>query len=143
MLSHPISPSRPLVIDGEEVMGAGYLVDWFLFKGEPYDIGRVHRPDGIWTGYYVDVLEPVKWTGADPHSLHRLVDLFLDIWISPDGSYQILDEDEFEEAEARGHITPVQAAAARATLASLLAQIDAGTFPPEVVRASQRPERHQ
>jgi len=61
ILSHVAHPSKPLVQAGQAVIEDGYDVVWFLFKGRPYDIGRFYRPDGTWTGYYVDILEPVVW----------------------------------------------------------------------------------
>jgi predicted RNA-binding protein associated with RNAse of E/G family len=133
VLEHEAYPSRPLEVDGEEVMAAGYRAVWFLFKGEPYDVGRFYRPDGAWTGYYVDVLEPVRWRDADPDTLEPIVDLFLDLWITRDGEYRLLDEDEFDEAAQHGVITTSQARGARETVRRLTAAIERGEFPPEIV----------
>jgi len=135
VLRHEIQPSKPFVFGGEEVIGPGYGAVWFLFQGEPYDIGLFYRPDGTWTGYYVDVLEPVRWTVEPALVLDPLVDLFLDLWISPSGESAVLDEDEFEDAEHQGAITPSQVTQARTTLARLLADLRAGTFPPDSVTA--------
>lgn len=129
-----VSPSRPLVINDVEVLGHDYLVDWFLFKDRPWDVGRVYRPDGTMTGYYADVLEPVHWHGTDPTSLEPLVDLFLDLWVGADGTIAVLDEDELDEAIQAVSITQSQAARARAVLADLEAEAHAGCFPPAVVR---------
>ncbi|HEX6506909.1 MAG TPA: DUF402 domain-containing protein [Chloroflexota bacterium] len=130
VVTHTAFPSKPLVYQGQEVMADGYTAVWFLFKDKPYDIGRFYRPDGMWTGYYVDILEPVHWTDDDPTSLEPIVDLFLDLWIAPDGSYQILDEDEFDEALNKGHLTPPQAHHARSVAAALVDQIGKRDFPP-------------
>lgn len=116
-------------------MDTGYLAVWFLFKDRPFDVGRFYRPDGTWTGYYVDVLEPVRWKGADPTTLAPIVDLFLDLWIAPDGRYMVLDEDEFEEAIGTGRVTIDQVILARQTLTTLVAATERGEFPPAVVRA--------
>ena len=133
VLAHDAFPSSPLEVDGAEVIATGYRTVWFLFQGKPYDIGRFYRPDGTWTGYYVDILEPVQWTNADPRTLHPLVDLFLDIWITPDRRYLVLDEDEFDQAVATGHLSPSQAHHARRTLAELVEQVERGAFPPAIV----------
>ncbi|MDR5683487.1 MAG: DUF402 domain-containing protein [Armatimonadota bacterium] len=135
VLAHALSPSRPLRHLGEVVLDTGYWAVWFLFKGRPYDVGRVYRPDGSWMGYYVDVLKPVRWRGADPKTLEPLVDLFLDIWVAPDGTYSVLDEDEFEEAIRKGHLSRVQVIQARTTLRNLTAAIDRAEFPPAAVKA--------
>lgn len=115
-------------------MGHGYWMVWFLYKGQPWDIARFYRPDGTWTGYYVDVLETVRWEGANPATLQPLVDLFLDVWIAPDGSTLVLDEDEFQAAISGGVVTASQQEHARTVLSDLLARIQEGSFPPVDVR---------
>lgn len=134
IVSHESSPSKPLIDSGEVVFDKGYWAVWFLFKDRPYDVGRFYRPDGTWTGYYADVLEPVRWTGSDPTTLQPVVDLFLDLWIAPDGRYMALDEDEFEEAIEAGRLTPVQIDHARRVLADLVDATEQGTFPPPIVK---------
>jgi predicted RNA-binding protein associated with RNAse of E/G family len=137
VLAHELSPSKPMTVLDEVVLDRGYLGIWFLFKNQPYDIGRFYRPDGTWTGYYVDVLEPVRWNGADPSTLEPIVDLFLDLWIAPDGRHEILDEDEFEEAARGGRMTPRQIAHARRVLDDLVEATRGRAFPPPAVRSFQ------
>jgi predicted RNA-binding protein associated with RNAse of E/G family len=134
VVAHRATPSRPLEDRGQIVLDAGYLAVWFLFNGRPYDVGRFYRPDGTWTGYYVDVLEPVRWEGADPTTLAPIVDLFLDLWIAPDGRCVVLDEDEFDAAIGAGRITGERAAFARGTLRALVEAAARGAFPPEPVK---------
>jgi predicted RNA-binding protein associated with RNAse of E/G family len=134
VLSHEAQPARPLQHGGQVVMASGYSVVWFLFKGQSYDIGRFYRPDGVWTGYYVDILEPVEWVGDDPRSITPLVDLELDLWVAPDHSHQILDEDEFEDSVRLGDLTSAQASQARSTLSQLVTLLENGSFPPQTVR---------
>jgi predicted RNA-binding protein associated with RNAse of E/G family len=138
IISHAAQPSKQLYHAGQLVIDRGYPVVWFLFKGEPYDIGRFYRPDGSWTGYYVDILEPVQWDADNPHSIEPLVDLALDLWIAPDGSYQVLDEDEFEEYVSNGDLTPAQASHGRSTLTELVSLIENGGFPPRLVQEYDR-----
>jgi len=134
VVTHEISPAKPLTYRGETVLDRGYRATWFLFKGQPYDVGCFYRPDGTWTGYYADVLEPVRWTGTDPTTLEPLVDLFLDLWVAPDGGYAILDEDEFTEAINSGHLSSDQIAHARRVIRDLTDAAERGRFPPQVVR---------
>jgi len=134
VLATELSPSKGVHYLGESVMSVGFWAVWFLFKGRPFDVGRVYRPDGTWTGYYVDILEPVYWEGSDPNTLQPLTDLFLDIWIAPDRNYMILDEDEFEEAVRLGHITPPQTSHARNVLQELVEATERKDFPPTLVR---------
>jgi len=116
-------------------MAAGYWAVWFLFKDELFDVARLYRPDGTWTGYYADVLEPVRWSGDDPWSLDPIIDLFLDLWIAPDGGRVVLDEDEFEQAVASRYLSERQASQARKTLDELWEFTARGSFPPPTVRS--------
>ena len=134
VVAHELAPSKPVEYFGEIVMDAGYRAVWFLFKDKPFDVGRIYRPDGAWTGYYADVLEPVRWRGSDPMTLEPIVDLFLDLWIAPDGRFEVLDEDEFEEAVASGFLTEQQTGHARSVLQGLIEATERGDFPPAVVK---------
>ena len=134
VVTHEASPSNPLTYRGEVVMDRGYRAVWFLFKDKPYDVGRFYRPDGTWTGYYADVLEPVRWRGDDPATLEPIVDLFLDLWIAPDGRYAVLDEDEFEEAIGRGILSHQQIEHARRVLQELTEATERDAFPPQIVK---------
>lgn len=134
IVEHLLHPSKPFHYAGVEVIGEGYRGVWFLYNGEPFDIGRFYRPDGTWTGYYVDILEPVQWEGAEPESLKPLVDLFLDVWIAPDGHHTVLDEDEFATARESGSIGENQARAALSALQHIERCILSGEFPPLLVR---------
>jgi uncharacterized protein len=133
ILTHTVNPSRPIRHFGETVGDTGYEAVWFLFKGKPYDVARFYRPDCTFTGYFVDVLEPVEWEGSDAGTLQPLVDLFLDLWIAPDGRFQLMDEDELEDAVHRGFIGRAKAKVARTVANELAEATQAGTFPPAFV----------
>lgn len=138
MLANAAQPSRPLMVGDSIVVGDGYQSVWFLYKGAKWDIGRFYRPDGLWTGYYVDALEPVWWHGDDPTTLRPLVDLFLDLWITPDGDAILLDEDELAKALSQGWLSAAQASSARHTLTELIEGVRTGAFPPAEVGAWPR-----
>jgi predicted RNA-binding protein associated with RNAse of E/G family len=134
IMSHIAHPSKPLYHAGKSVIESGYDVVWFLFKSQPYDIGRFYRPDGTWTGYYIDILEPVQWQKDDPLSIAPLVDLALDLWLAPDGSYQVLDEDEYAAFVDHGDLTSAQARRARTALNQLITSLGDDSFPPMLVK---------
>lgn len=133
VLADCMHPSRPLAVGGEIVMADGYWAVWFLYKEQPWDIARFYAPDGSFTGYYVDVLQPLHWSGDDASTLQPLVDLFLDIWITPDRQTMVLDEDEFAEAVAAGHVSAEQENLATKVLGDLLERTRQGRFPPDDV----------
>jgi predicted RNA-binding protein associated with RNAse of E/G family len=140
VLEHELAAGVSVTVGGQEVMAGGYTATWFLFQGQPFDLARVRDGQGRLTGYYADILEPVQWSGIDPASLLPIVDLFLDLWIFPDGSYRVLDEDEFEQAAAAGVVTAGQVAHARGVLRELQNQLGQGVFPPSLVHTFDRHE---
>jgi hypothetical protein len=69
-----------------------------------------------------------------PNTLEPFTDLFLDMWVAPDGKYMILDEDEFEEAISLGHLTSEQINHARRVLQEVVEATEREEFPRAVVR---------
>ena len=130
-----LAPKEPLRFDNEVVMSRGDWAVWFLSNGASHDLGKIYDATGRHTGYYLDVLVPVRWQGDDIATLEPLTDLFLDLWVAPDGRWQVLDEPEFLEAEAKNWITPEQAVHARQTLAHLVELARAGALVPPEARA--------
>ena len=45
-------------------------------------------------GFYIDIHTTMRENGGELY----LTDLFLDLWVGPDGSFFELDRDEFEQA---------------------------------------------
>jgi predicted RNA-binding protein associated with RNAse of E/G family len=66
-----------------------YFTDRWFNVFEIYD-----REDGAFKGWYGNVSTPAKI--VDSRIEYR--DLLLDVWMDPDGTQTILDEDEFEAA---------------------------------------------
>lgn len=59
-----------------------------------YNIFEIHdRDDDAIKGWYCNVGHPVRWDAPDAISY---IDLALDLWVTPDGTQTVLDEDEFE-----------------------------------------------
>lgn len=133
VLAHTLD-SAPSSSQADLTWEVGDLLIWFLFKGEPYDVARVHGRDGQLKGFYADALEPVFWDGDDATSLTPLVDLCLDLWIDPSGACAVLDQDELEEAYANGWMTVDQHLLSTATIRDLVRRTKAGAFPPQLVR---------
>lgn len=119
----------PIVIAGDVVLEAGADVVWFTFPGLWHDVGRFHRADGTFTGLYANVLTPPVLDGPEWDT----TDLFLDIWVSPGGDVLLLDEDELEEALARGWVDGATAARAREEAMRLMDATAAGAWPPAAV----------
>ena len=126
--SQRVKPSSPIVQNGETVLANNFAVVWFVFTGLWYDVGKVYNLNNEWTGYYCDIMKPVKRNLDVTGQLNRfeITDLFLDLWINPDGTYQIQDEDEFEEAIQNGAIDAELEQKARSVLTALIAEVEEG-----------------
>ncbi|CAN5577815.1 hypothetical protein BH24GEM3_BH24GEM3_24230 [soil metagenome] len=116
---------RPVVVAERTVLEPGAPVVWFTYPGRWYDIGRFHLADGTFTGYYANILTPVRMQG----DCWDTTDLCLDVWKGSDGRVGILDELEFEEAVECGWIDAPTAAAAREHAETLALAARQGVWP--------------
>ncbi|MGZ6387694.1 MAG: DUF402 domain-containing protein [Ktedonobacterales bacterium] len=66
------------------------FIEWY-YTDRWYNIFEIHGTDGSLKGWYCNVAEPATITG----NVIACRDLLLDLWVSPDGSMLVLDEDEF------------------------------------------------
>lgn len=130
-LHDPATLGTELRVEDQLVYEPGAAIVWFVFPGAWYDIGRFHLRDGTFTGYYANLIAPVEFEGH----VWTMHDLCLDLWVRPDGSFQILDQDDFDEAVNHLWIDPATAQRARETLDRLVASVRAGRWPPEIVAA--------
>ena len=81
-----------------------------------YNIFQISHADGRLKGWYCNLGLPAQ-LDADAAQL-SYVDLALDVWANPDGSFVVLDEDELEELLER---FPEHAAASEKGRADLIA----------------------
>jgi len=125
----------PITVAGRTVLEAASPAVWFTFPGLQHDIGRFHSPAGDFTGCYANVLTPVEILPREEGSdVWRTTDLFVDLFVTPEGDVHELDRDELHVALERGWIDEPTAAAAEAELQRIAGMARAGTWPPAVVR---------
>lgn len=69
--------------------------------GDPWSLSLLRDADDRFTGWYVNLQEPLRWTelGYDTR------DNLLDLWRPLDGEWRWKDEDELERARARGALS--------------------------------------
>ena len=134
--SQRVKPSSPIVQNGETVLADDFAAVWFVFTGLWYDVGKIYNLSNEWTGYYCDIMKPVKRSidATGKLDCFEITDLFLDLWINPDGTYEIQDEDEFEDAIRDGVIDTELAEKARDALSALIVEVETGKFPPQFVQ---------
>ncbi len=130
-LHDPATLDAELHVDDRLIYEPGAAIVWFVFPGAWYDVGRFHLSDGTFTGYYANLITPVEIKGH----VWTMHDLCLDLWVGPDGSFQVLDRDEFDEAVDQGWIDSATAHHARETLDRLTAAVREGRWPPAIVAA--------
>ena len=96
------------------------------FFAEPFNLLEFRAQDGKLLGHYSDIGEPVLQ--LTPNTF-QMTDLYLDIWLFPDGRLLELDWDEFEDAIQRKVIDAAQADLARASMQRLVRETAEGLYP--------------
>jgi len=128
-LSEPVELEAPMTVDDHVILEEGSRAVWFTFPGRWHDVGRFHRADGTFTGYYANILTPPRIEGSVWHT----TDLFLDVWLSAHGDVRLLDEDELATALQKEHIDPATAQRAREEANRLLGLASIREWPPRIV----------
>jgi len=130
-----ITSTHLVTFDGEVVLAPGFQIVYFEMMGKWFTIGKIRNLQGRHTGYYCDIVSPpslMKNGGVE------LTDLFLDLWVSTDLRYKILDEDELENAFAKKWITKQLYDRAKEQLAELIDVVERRRFPPRPVKYLER-----
>jgi predicted RNA-binding protein associated with RNAse of E/G family len=125
----PFDP--PIRIRGEVALEAGSDAIWFTFPGRWHDIGLFHRADDSFTGTYANILTPPV---IEASGCWETTDLFLDVWIDPEGALRVLDEDQLFEAEEEGWVSAKLGQRAREEVEWIRQEHRAGRWPPPVVK---------
>ena len=123
--------------DGRVIAANGYVAVWFIFKRKWFDVGKFYDRNGVFIGYYCDIIRPVSKLLSSASKTSIITDLFLDLWINGNGAYVVLDEDQLERAIARHFISRSLAARARDEIRVLVRGTKAGYFPPKSVKRFQ------
>jgi len=129
-----LTTTKPTVAFGKIIADNGYLAIWFIFKNRWYDIGKFYDPSGKWLGYYCDIIQPVPKLLADRSRTVKITDLYLDLWISAENEFLVLDENELADALEKRYLTEKMARRAKDELNRLVEMIQSQEFPPKEVR---------
>ncbi len=119
----------PLRVNDAEVIKNGYRMLYFAFIGENYDVLKVYDENGEFKGLYIDVLAYSKRNG----NTLEMLDLFLDIFVFPDGEAFLIDENELEMALNYGLIDKETFDFAYRVAGEILEKLKRGEFPPAIV----------
>ena len=100
------------------------------FYNEPFNLLEFWDTEERLAGYYSDLTTLLVKRDDGYH----LTDLYLDIWLTPEGTLHELDWDEFEEAVEQNILTPEQQTLARRAMARLVAEVASGQYPTRYLR---------
>lgn len=96
----------------------------YLFFRKWFSVMQLLDREGAHLGYYVDIDTPIHKVRGEFY----LTDMFLDLWVSPDGTLIELDRDEFEQGFRSGLITRYQYRKANLVVEMLKGNIANGEF---------------
>lgn len=123
-------PGTELRVADQVVLGAGAAIVWFVFPEKWHDIGRFHRSDETFTGWYTNLATPVEMRG----DVWSAGDLFLDLWQPVDGGAVWLDEEEFQAAARAGVLDRATRQRVLNERALIDLQVRARAWPPPIAR---------
>ena len=95
----------------------GDIFHEFYYWNRPYNVYEISSPAGTLKGWYGNVGLPPELK-PETNELNY-VDLALDLWANPDGSFIVLDEDELDELLAKYPELTETAAQGRSALIEL------------------------
>ncbi|MEM3701084.1 MAG: DUF402 domain-containing protein [Candidatus Bathyarchaeia archaeon] len=130
-----ITSAHSITFDGEIVLARGFQIVYFDLIGKWFGVGKIRNLQGKHTGYYCDIVKPPRFL-ADGGI--ELTDLFLDLWVSPDLRFKVLDEEELENALHNGWITKGLYDKAKKELNKLINMVKQGKFPPYPVKLLEK-----
>jgi len=125
-----LDPTEPIIVNGLTVVDKGHLGVWYVSSSEWHDVGAVYNPEKAFMGYYSDIATPIKRLSNG----YAMTDLFLDLWVSPDGKHTVLDQDQFDNAVAKGWLNTNQIKRAKTELANLIKAVKSKRFPSEEIK---------
>jgi len=126
-----VKSAHEVEFDGEVVLANGFQFLYFDLMDKWFTVGKIRDLQGKHTGYYCDIVTPPKLLGDGGV---EITDLFLDVWVSPDLRYRVLDEEELEEAFEKSWLNEQLYRKAKKELKKLVSLVRNGSFPPRIVK---------
>lgn len=116
-----LTPSGPLRRVPVAVRGARL----WLWRDRPWRLLELFGPSGSHEGYRIDFTTPL----ASARGIHHQVDLYLDLFMDPDATRHLVDDDdELTEAAHLGLASDAQCAELRAECARIVSVVEAGAW---------------
>ncbi len=103
----------------------GTLTVEYFWPDRWYNIFKFHEPDGRLKYFYCNIAMPPTF----PEGKIEYVDLDIDMIVQPDGSREVLDEDDFAISAKRYHYSDELIARVKTVLGELSELLDKKEFP--------------
>jgi len=129
-----ITSTHSVTFEGRVVLRRGFPIVYFELMDHWYSVVKVRDLEGKHTGYYCDIATPPRIL---KDGTLEFTDLFLDLWVSPDLRFKVLDEEELENAFRRGWIRKRLYHRAKTELKNLIRTVEHADFPPNLVKRSE------
>lgn len=110
----------------------------FYSYSEYFNLLVFRDQNGIALGYYSDIAMPLRKVEDG----YEIIDLFLDIWLKPDGTLIELDMDEFQDAISKNLVTEEQQKAAITAFERLKDEARQGIYPLKYIGTQQQKAIH-
>jgi protein associated with RNAse G/E len=110
--------TRPALDLGYTRFETGDAFTEYYYSSRWYNVFEITSAEGMLKGWYCNVAEPAHIFSDRIEQ----IDLFLDVWVDPNGHTLILDEDEFAAATM---LTDLQRTRARKALDDILRRVEA------------------
>jgi uncharacterized protein len=107
------------------LIARGTLSTEYYWTDRWYSIFRFRTPERALRNYYCNINQPARFDGR----VLSFIDLDIDVLVSPDFTYRVLDEDEFERHALEFNYAPELRAHVQQALAELLSLIERREFP--------------
>lgn len=98
-----------------------------LDKG--WKLSKFFDKEGKLLYWYCDIID-YDLKQEEGEEVYTLIDLLLDVKVYEDGNYEVLDEEELEEAFQTGLVTKEQKEKSKKRVRELIQIIESGEFPP-------------
>jgi len=121
---------------GSVIHESGAPIIWFVFPEKWHDVGRFHRADGAFTGWYTNLTKPVEIRG----DRWSATDLYLDLWTPAAGTSVWLDKDDLEQATRRKAIDRATRQRIDNERVLIELRLRLGAWPPQITRDIDLPQ---
>jgi predicted RNA-binding protein associated with RNAse of E/G family len=130
VLCNILYPSKPLIVENTILIDKDFIGIWYCPYKNWHDFASIYDAQKKFKGYYCDICSPIKKISDG----FIITDLFLDLWIYPNGKYIILDQEEFNNAVVQRWMNENQIIKAKSELHNLKKRVRTKKYPTSKIK---------